>query len=121
MLLIFAIISMLLAVTAYTTGVFSERKSKTLKKNHIIIFWIGLIFDTSGTTAMGAISDGFTLDIHGITGLGALILMLIHVIWATAVHVKGNETQKNSFHKYSLWVWLLWLVPFTSGLILNMQ
>lgn len=120
MLLTVAVISMLAAVTAYTTGVFSERKSKSLNKNHIIIFWIGLFFDTTGTTAMGLISDGFSLDIHGVTGLTALILMAVHVIWATAVHLKGNDRQKESFHKYSLFVWLLWLVPFASGMMLNM-
>ena len=120
MLLVFAIISMLIAVTAYTTGVFSERKAKTLNKSHIIIFWIGLVFDTSGTTAMSAISDGFKLDIHGLTGLVALILMLLHIIWATFVYLKGNESAKSNFHTYSFWVWLLWLVPFISGMIINM-
>lgn len=120
MLLILATVSMVFAVTAYTTGVFSERKAHTLKKKHIIIFLIGLFFDTTGTTLMGAISDGFTFDIHGITGLAALILMLIHVVWAVIVYLKGSEQAKANFHKYSLWVWLLWLVPFITGMILNM-
>jgi len=121
MLLIIAIISMLLAVTAYTIGVFSERKKRLLKKEHIIIFWIGLTFDTIGTTSMGAISKGFTLDIHGITGLVALILMMVHVIWATYVYKKGSQLMKKGFSKYSLFVWMLWLIPFISGLILNMK
>ena len=120
MLLIVAVISMLLAVSAYTTGVFSERKVRTLRKSHIIIFWIGLFFDTLGTSAMSIISDGFTFDIHGITGLVALILMLIHVLIATIVYFKGSEKSKAVFYKYSLWIWLLWLIPFISGMLLNM-
>jgi|APSaa5957512622_1039677.scaffolds.fasta_scaffold187727_1 uncharacterized repeat protein (TIGR03987 family) len=120
MLLIFAIISMMAAVTAYTTGVFLERKAKTLRKSHVIIFWIGLLFDTAGTTAMGAINLGFTLNIHGITGLAALLFMLFHIIWATFVYFKGNESSKNNFHKFSFWVWLIWLIPFISGMLLNM-
>lgn len=120
MLLIFAIISMMIAVTAYTTAVFSERKSKTLKKSHLWIFYIGLLFDTSGTTAMGLISEGFKLDIHGLTGLAALILMLVHIIWATVVYFKGSNIAKANFHKFSFWVWLLWLIPFISGMIINM-
>jgi len=119
-MLIFAIISMLIAVTAYTTGVFSERRAKTLKKTHVVIFWIGLLFDMSGTTAMSAISEGFDFDLHGITGLIALLLMLFHIIWATIVYFKGSETSKANFHKFSFWVWLIWLVPFISGMIINM-
>ena len=120
MLLTIAIVSMFIAVTAYTTAVFSERKASMLHKKHLIIFGIGLLFDTIGTTSMGAISDGFTLDIHGLTGLLALILMLVHVLWAILVYYKGSESQKKGFHKYSLLVWLIWLIPFISGMILNM-
>jgi uncharacterized repeat protein (TIGR03987 family) len=119
-MLIFAIVSMLVAVTAYTTGVFSERKAKTLNKKHVLIFWIGLIFDTSGTMAMSALSTGFKFDIHGITGLVALILMLFHIIWATVVYFKGSEVAKANFHKFSFWVWLIWLIPFITGMALNM-
>jgi uncharacterized repeat protein (TIGR03987 family) len=121
MLLIISVAAMIAAVTFYTTGVFWERKSGNLAKNHVIVFWIGLFFDTTGTTAMGMMRDGFTLDIHGITGLAALALMLIHVLWATVLLFKGNEEQKKGFHKYSLWVWLIWLVPFITGMILNMK
>lgn len=120
MLLIIAIISMLLAVTLYTIGVFSEKKAGHLNKKHMSVFWLGLSFDTIGTTAMGRISNGFTLDIHGITGLLALILMMVHVIWATFVLYKGSESQKEGFSKYSLFVWMFWLIPFGIGLVLNM-
>ena len=50
--LIFAIITITLALVFYTIGVFGERKAKTLNKNHVIIFWLGLIFDTIGTFTM---------------------------------------------------------------------
>lgn len=119
-MLINAIVAMFAAVTFYTTGVFSERKSGVLKKKHLIIFWIGLLFDTTGTVVMGIISDGFKMNIHGITGLLALALMALHVIWATWILNKGNNRQKAGFHKFSLWVWLLWLIPFISGIIMNM-
>lgn len=120
MLLVFAIVSMLGAVTFYTIGVLSERKKNELKVQHVIIFWIGLIFDTTGTTIMGRMSEGFSLNLHGLTGLIALLLMMIHVFWATYVVVKGSQEQKKKFHKYSLFVWLFWLVPFFGGMIMNM-
>ena len=120
MLLIIAIASMLIAVTAYTTAVFSEKKAGVILKKHLYIFGFGLLFDTIGTTAMSLISESFTFDIHGLTGLAALLLMLAHVIFATVVYLKGTEKQKNGFHKYSLIIWMIWLIPFITGMIINM-
>ena len=50
--LIMAIVTITLALIFYTIGVFSERKSGILKKLHLIIFWMGLVFDTVGTTIL---------------------------------------------------------------------
>lgn len=119
-MLIYAIIAMMLAVTLYTTAVFMEKKAGILNLKQLIIFSFGLVFDTVGTTLMGEMSEGFTFDIHGITGAVALGLMLIHVAWAWFVHLKGSEKQKRSFHKFSFYVWLIWLFSFMTGMILNM-
>lgn len=121
MLLVIAIISMLLAVTAYTTAVFTERKAGILKKKHLYIFGIGVFFDGFGTTCMSLISDSFKFDIHGITGLAALLLMLGHAVFAIYIYIAGSERAKRQFHHYSLAIWLVWLIPFVSGLILNMK
>ena len=120
MLLGIAIFSMMAAVTAYTIAVFTERKAGIIKKNHLYIFGIGLFFDTLGTTSMSLISDSFKFDIHGITGLAALLLMMLHVIFAIYVYLKGSDMAKKSFHKYSLLIWLIWLIPFITGMALNM-
>lgn len=55
--LIFAIITITLALVFYTVGVFGERKAKSLNKKHVIIFWIGLLFDTTGTLTMTRIAQ----------------------------------------------------------------
>jgi len=115
-----AVFSKIGAVVFYTIGIFTEKRSKSLTSFHVLIFWIGLGLDTTGTTMMSQMSDGFTLNIHGITGLIALILMAIHVLWATYINLKGTQTQKQNSHKYSLFVWLFWLVPFILGMALNM-
>ena len=54
--LILAIIAITLALVFYTIGVFGERRAKTLKKQHVIIFWLGLLCDTTGTTIMSLIA-----------------------------------------------------------------
>ncbi|MEA4826945.1 MAG: HsmA family protein [Clostridium sp.] len=120
-MLIYAVIFINLALVFYTIGVWSEKRQGKLKKWHLIVFWIGLVFDTAGTTVMGKIAnEGFKLNFHGITGLLAILLMLFHAIWATVVLIKNNEKAKANFHKFSIIVWLIWLVPFLSGVIFGM-
>lgn len=105
--LILAIVSITLALVFYTIGVFGERKAKSLNKKHVIIFWLGLIFDTTGTLTMSKIAEEGIKEIsevsqmiHGVTGLLAIILMLFHALWATWVLYKNDEKKK--LHSISL-------------------
>lgn len=123
--LILAIVTITLALVFYTIGVFSERKSHILKKQHVIIFWLGLVFDTTGTTVMSLIAqEGAPLQsgmgLHGITGALAIILMLFHAVWATTVLLKKNTKAQENFHKFSIVVWLIWLVPYVLGMVIGM-
>lgn len=120
-MLIYAILTITLALVFYTIGVWNEKIQGELKKWHLIVFYLGLVFDTTGTTIMSKIaSGGFKLNFHGITGLLALILMLFHALWATVVLVKNDEKAKVNFHKLSIIVWIIWLIPFISGAIFGM-
>lgn len=126
--LILAIVAITLALVFYTIGVFGERKSKSLNKKHVIIFWIGLIFDTTGTYTMSKIAEegvkgisNISQTIHGITGALAIVLMLFHAGWATWVLYKNDEKKKATFHKFSITVWLVWLVPYIVGMIIGMM
>ena len=64
--------------------------------------------------------NGFQLDFHGVTGLLAIGLMFFQVVWATFVLVKNNEKAKASFHKFSIPIWAIWLIPYLSGMIVGM-
>ncbi|KRU27730.1 TIGR03987 family protein [Clostridium botulinum] len=126
--LVLAIVTITLALAFYTAGVWSERKSNTLKKWHVITFWIGLVFDTTGTLTMEKIvKTGNTaissnkLALHGITGELAIVLMLLHALWATWVLYKKDENKKVIFHKFSITVWVIWLIPYIIGMIIGMS
>lgn len=122
-ILIFSTVTITLALLFYSIGVWSERFSKYLKLWHVWTFWIGFTFDICGTLAMHYISDNpFDLtNMHTLSGQIALWLMLAHAIWATSV-VRGNKTElRKSFHRYSLIVWLIWLIPYIGGMILGMN
>lgn len=121
-LLIAAIILMTLALTFYTIGVFGEKKTGTLLKWHALIFWLGFICDTTGTTLMSKMSGaGFSLNAHGITGLIALLLMAFHALWATVILIKKDAHAQQVFHKFSIVVWAIWLVPYVLGMFIGMK
>jgi len=111
-----------LALLFYSTGVWAERFSRYLKGWHVMAFWTGFVFDVSGTWAMGKLSDDpfNLLDLHTLTGQIALWLMLIHAVWATFVVKRGSEKLRGQFHRYSLFVWLIWLIPYIGGMIMGM-
>jgi uncharacterized repeat protein (TIGR03987 family) len=111
-----------LALVFYSIGVWSERFSKYLRGWHVAAFWAGLTFDVSGTLAMARLSDDpfSLLHLHTLTGQIALWLMLIHAIWATRVVIRGSESARINFHKYSLMVWMFWLIPYLGGMYMGM-
>lgn len=123
--LITAIITITSALVFYTIGVWSEHRSKKLKKIHLIFFWLGLCMDTTGTILMGRIAEqsifSGNLSLHGITGALAIILMIVHAIWATIVLMKNNEDSAKNFHRFSIAVWAIWLVPYILGMVIGMR
>lgn len=121
-MLVYAIIFITSALIFYTIGVWGEKKQGKLKKWHLLVFYSGLVFDTLGTALMSEISTGgFQFNFHGITGLLAIILMLVHALWATIVLFKNDEKAKANFHRFSIVVWSIWLIPFISGAVLGMS
>jgi uncharacterized repeat protein (TIGR03987 family) len=109
-----------LALVFYTIGVWAERIAGRLKRWHLLFFWGGLIFDTTGTAIMMEMAGGIGFDVHGVTGVLAILLMVIHAIWATVVLARKDERAITNFHKFSVVVWAIWLVPYFSGFLVSM-
>ncbi len=119
-MLVIAISFIFAACIFYTVGVWSEKISKRLKIWHVIVFWFGLICDSIGTGAMGMMAGSIIqLNFHGLTGMLAILLMLFHAVWATMVIVRKDEKMIVQFHKFSIVVWIIWLIPMLSGMILG--
>ena len=111
------------ALIFYSLGVWAERLARYLKSWHVVSFWIGFTFDVSGTWAMHLMAKGpFNLsEPHTLTGQIALWLMLLHAIWATYVVRKGSEKMLKQFHRFSIFVWIVWLTPYFGGMYLAMH
>ncbi len=126
-MLMLAIILITSALVFYTIGVWAEKLQGKLKLWHTVLFFIGLFFDTTGTLTMESIAKSNNIsaavvgfNLHSFTGLAAILLMLVHALWASWVLYKKDERQTKTFHKFSLLVWAIWLVPFLSGAITKM-
>ena len=115
-----ASIIMASALVFYSIGVWGERIMGRLKPWHLVFFVLGLTCDTWGTGMMFEMVGGMTFDIHGITGLIAILLMLIHAVWAFVVLIKKDEKAITNFHKFSVAVWIIWLIPYFSPMFFNM-
>jgi len=116
-----AVIIINLALLFYSIGVWSERIQGRLKVWHTVFFYLGLICDTWGTGLMFDYVGGMSWDIHGISGVLAIALMFVHAIWATVVLVKKDEKMIVSFHKFSIFVWIIWLIPYFSPMVFQMM
>ncbi len=123
------------AFILYTVGVWSEKIQGKLTAGHLFIFWLGIICDTLGTMAMGEMAKQNIngkiqnwvdylpahMDFHSLSGSFALALMFMHACWATYVIFNKKTSLIKNFHKYSVAVWLLWLVPFITGAIYHFR
>lgn len=130
-----AVILIIGAFIAYTVGIWSEKIQGQLKGWHVLLFWCGLVFDTLGTAAMAILyreTAGNTLqglagfwsphnDFHSLTGAFALGVMLLHAAWATLVVCNKKVEWVMKFHRYSVTVWVIWLIPFISGMLFHIR
>ncbi|MCL5991646.1 MAG: TIGR03987 family protein [Bacteroidetes bacterium] len=122
-LLILSTTLITLALVFYSLGIWAERIARYLKPWHVVTFWTGFVFDLSGTWCMHLLSTSpfNILAPHTLAGQIAIWLMLAHASWATYVAHKGSETARVGFHRYSIIVWIIWLVPYFSGMFLGMS
>lgn len=123
-MLVPAIVIITAALVFYSVGVWAERIQRTLKWWHAGMFALGLACDATGTFLMTRIAAdqqaaGIEQSAAGAlmawTGTLAIALMAVHLVWAVVVLVRGRESEKRVFHRFSLVVWAIWLVPYVAG------
>ena len=120
-LLPYAVVAMILALVLYSIGVWGAKMAGRLRGWQLAFFWCGFVCDTAGTALMWRIAGKAEFDLHALTGELAITLMALHATWATAALALKQERVLRGFHRFSLTVWALWLVPFISGAVLAMR
>ncbi|MDJ0335478.1 HsmA family protein [Salinibacterium sp. G-O1] len=126
-MLIVAIVLITAALIFYTIGVWAERIRKDLRPWHAVFFGFGLISDITATLMMTRIAAASTNSDTGfaaalgavmaVTGTVAILLMAVHLVWAVVVLVRNRENERHNFHRFSIVVWAIWLIPYLAGAI----
>jgi uncharacterized repeat protein (TIGR03987 family) len=110
---------MIAALCLYSAGVWAAFATKRLRPWHLACFWSGFLADTGGTELMRRMAGGFHWSLHTATGGAALLLMLGHAVWASVALLRRNEHTLRTFHRISITVWSIWLIPFITGMLLG--
>ncbi len=128
-MLVPATITITLALILYSIGIWGERVQGILKPWQAVFFGLGLAADTTGTLMMtrlsaaradaGVSADGLS-TVMAVSGTVAIALMAVHLVWAIVVLVRGRRAEKVTFHRFSLVVWAIWLIPYVVGAIVAM-
>lgn len=85
------------------------------------MFGLGVLTDSLGTLLMYLHVGYLIFTAHSISGFLGLFLMIFHFYWAFLV-IRNNEiTQQKTFHRFSILVWLFWLISYFSGLYLGIS
>ncbi len=111
----------LLALALYSIGVWSERFSRRLRLWHLLFFWSGLIADFAGTGMMITMRESIVINLHSVIGYAGIALMLVHTVWASFIVLLNKERLLNTFHRFSVGVWWLWLASLISGVALGVS
>ncbi len=115
-----SILAFTMALLCYTTGVLLEVGSGKMEPWILLIFWLGLAFEICGAIPMFRRSEG-NITFHGIVGAIGLLLIILHNIGASlAVMGEWNVVLK-MFPMLSVFVYLIWLVAFLTGMIAGMK
>ena len=120
-LAIYAAILFTLACLFYSVGIWAEFFAKRLKPWHAVAFFLGVIADTIATALMFEHVGALLVNLHTFTGIIGLALMIIHFLWAIIVLRAGKEKALITFHRFSLFVWAIWMAAYLSGVYVGMQ
>lgn len=110
-----------IALVLYTIAIWSERLSRQLKKWHVLVFFAGVVTDFIATWITIEFIGAIVFTPHALFGFAALILMVLHFLWALMVLAHNNQQMVDLFHKFGLFVWGVWLISYLTGFILGMN
>lgn len=87
---------------------------KKLDGWQLIYLYTSLCANTLSIALMEQISmlDYRHNEIYIITGIAAILLMLVHTLWATYIFTLGTTNARKHYKKYNISVWSIWIILY---------
>lgn len=105
-----------IALILYSVAIWSDRKAMELRPWMISVFALAVALDSLGTVLLCATAtDALRVNVHTVTGMASLLIMLAHFLWAFTAYWKSDAASAARFRRWSPWAWGLWMVSFLSG------
>ena len=112
----FSVVCIVAALILYTFAVWSERILRVLRPWMVLLFASGFLCDLVGTSLMFLrAAEKFSLTLHAVSGYAALVIMLLHLVWAVLALTKHGKSEVY-FTRFSRFAWLFWLAVFMTGI-----
>lgn len=74
----------------------------------------------AGSRRDDGVNAGGLNTLMAVSGTIALALMAIYLTWAVVILVRNREHEKLMFHRFSVGVLALWLIPYIAGAVAAM-
>lgn len=108
--------SFFLALFEYSLAIMAHKATGKLKPWMMWLFGVGLLTDAIGTIFACVLTvRGWRWSTHAAFGLAAWLIMAVHFIWGLAA-LKQYRQWAESFNRWSLLAWLVWVYAFVSGI-----
>ncbi|HEX9092425.1 MAG TPA: hypothetical protein VF902_00440 [Coriobacteriia bacterium] len=115
---IIGLFALLVALVAYSIGVWGAFRKKGATPMHLGALWVGVVFDIAATASM-SYSLGWKLEnsLHTYLALAAFFGMTIVAALATWAWVKKNDALRATLAKWAVAPWVLWVGVFVWGML----
>lgn len=120
-LLLYAVILFTFALVLYSISVWSERLQGHLKIWHLIVFGAGVFTDALATLLTIKAVGTIVFTLHAVFGFVSLFLMALHFGWAVIAFARNRKAGMQQFHRFSLFVWSIWLLSYITGFVSGLQ
>lgn len=106
-----------LALVAYSAGIFVEQRRKQVVRNVLLFLTIGVSLDIAATAFMIMGSSHGPLTLHGLIGYSSLTAMLVDtaLLWRLRIRAGLNSPVPTRLHRYSLVAYCWWVAAFITG------
>jgi hypothetical protein len=107
----------ILALAAYSTGYFNEKRHQLITAKILLFYSIGIFLDITATTLMIIGSSKGMITLHGFIGYSSLLAMLADtfLLWRHNIKLGPNTKVSRSLHLYSRIAYTWWVIAFITG------